>query len=241
MFDENLTNSFKGRNMAKQKEMDNFSNSIVRMCTDIFRLPMMFRFNKLNIILVVAVAQKRYETAIYDFTKDVWNKTDILLEKIEQDFPSVSDIKFLPYVQFVQLNNDLCQEVDDPNFPDDDDFPVAHPDYPVDASFTTVVRKTRKSNQKFSSVCVYGFRCQNAGKCTRGHTDKEKEYFKVESLPAKRYVYKTKLCYHNNCKFAKKAYLCSFAHSLQEARCVKCDEVGLHWTDECTSEETAKK
>lgn len=202
----------------------------------------MIRFNELDIILVVAIAQKRNDIVIYDFTKDVWNRIDILLQKVQQHFPSVSNVKFLPYVKYIQSHNEWINGSDDPNFPDDDEFPVAHPDYPVDASFTTVVRKARKISQKFSSVCAYGFRCYDAARCARVHTDQEKEYFKIETLPAKRFVYKTKLCYHNNCKFAKRAYLCSFAHSVDEARCVKCDVVGLHWTDECTKrDETSKK
>lgn len=194
---------------------------------------MMIRSNESVVILVVACAQKRNDCAVYDFTKDVWNKCDRLEEKIQLAFPSVKKMEFLTYVQFVQANADLGYEVDDQNFPTDDEFHVGHPDYPVDESFTTVTRKTRRSSQRFSTNCAFGFRCSNGVKCSRVHTDEEKEYFKVETLPPKRYNYKTKLCYHGNCKFAKKAYLCSFAHSLQEARCVICDVVGSHWTDKC--------
>lgn len=203
---------------------------------------MMIRFNELDVILVVAIAQKRNDMVIYDFTKDVWNKTDVLLKRIQQQFPFVSNTKLLPYVQYVQSNNDLVNGNDEPNFPDDEEFPVAHPDYPVDASFTTVTRKTRKSTQKFSSVCAYGFRCYDAARCPRVHTNQEKEYFKIETSPAKRYVYKTKPCYHSICKYTKKSHLCSFAHTLEEARCAKCHLIGQHWTDECKQmEETSKK
>lgn len=201
----------------------------------------MFRYYNSDIILVVACAQKRNDIVIYDFTKDVWNKSDILQQKIQQEFESLSKIEFLTYVQYIQSNNELWNDLDDPNFPNDREIPVGHPDYPVDASFTTVLRKTKRSNQKFSSICAYGFRCCNAAKCARGHTDQEKEYFKIEILPTKRYNYKTKLCYHSYCKFAKQTYLCSFAHSLQEARCFKCDKVGIHWTDECTEREEQSK
>lgn len=237
---DNLYYSCKGLEGRTTEAMNHFFNSIVRMCTQIFRLPIMFCLNKSNIILVVACAQKREDIVVYDFTKDVWDKTDKLLLKIQQDFPSISDIKFLPYTQFIQFHNGLLDDVD-PNFPDDEEFPVAHPDYPVDASFTTVTRKTRKGHQKYSSVCVYGFRCNAGAKCARVHTDQEKEYFKIEILPARRYLYKTKLCYHTNCKFARKSYLCSFSHSIEEARCVECDAVGLHWADKCPNRKEASK
>lgn len=194
----------------------------------------MIRIKDSVVTLVVACAQKRTDYVIYDFTKDVWNKCDHLREKIQHGFPSVKKMEFLTYVQFIQANANLGYDADEQNFPNDDEFPVGHPDYPVDESFTTVARKTRRSSQKFSSSCAFGFKCSNGARCPRVHSDEEKEYFKIETSPARRYNYKTKLCYHGNCKYAKKGHLCSFAHSLSEARCVLCDAIGLHWTDKCT-------
>lgn len=215
--------------MAKVK--DDLSNLVVRKATELFLLPMMIQVNESDIIVVVACAQKRLDKVLYDFTKHVWNR-DTLVDQIKDQF-MLSDIKLMTYVQYIQANEDYINILEDQNFPNDEEFPVGHPDYPVDTSFTPVVRKVKKTNQKFSSSCLYGYRCNNANKCKHSHTDKEKEYFKVEQSPAKRFNYKTKLCYLSNCKFRAKTHLCSFAHSLQEARCAKCQDIGLHWTDEC--------
>ncbi|KAJ6619122.1 hypothetical protein Bhyg_17250, partial [Pseudolycoriella hygida] len=196
--DRSFVIRYSGLDTTKPKSIQTFTNSIVRWSSEIFRLPVMVRFNESIIILVVVCAQKRNECVIYDFTKDVWSNCDRLQEKIRQGFPSVTEIEFLTYVQYIQANVDLGCEVDDQNFPNDDECPVGHPDYPVDESFTTVLRKTRRSNQKFSTSCAFGFKCANGTKCARVHSHEEKEYFKTESSPARRYNYKTKLCYHNN-------------------------------------------
>lgn len=220
----------KGLQFAKVK--DELSNLIVRKATELFLLPMMIHVNETDIIVIVACAQKRFDMVLYDFTKHVWNKKDMLVEYIENQL-LLSTIKLMTYVQYIQANEHYINILEDQNFPNDDEFPVEHPDYPVDTTFTTVVRKVKRTNQRFSSSCSYGYRCSNANKCKHSHTDKEKEYFKVEQSPAKRFNYKTKLCYLSNCKFRNRTHLCSFAHSLQEARCAKCQDIGLHWTDEC--------
>lgn len=104
----------------------------------------MIRTNKSDVIIVVvACGEKRKDTVLYDFNKDVWNKRESLVEKIKKEY-FLSDIELLTYIQYIQSSDSTNNYEDDPNFPNDEEFPVGHPDYPVDVSFRTVARKPKK-------------------------------------------------------------------------------------------------
>lgn len=107
-----------------------------------------------------------------------------------------------------------------------------------DDGFIPNVRKEAKQKRLYSGSCVFKFACGKGLNCSYKHADKEKEFFKLLSDPKRRYLYKTKPCYHaiaQSCNYNSKPYLCPYAHNLEESRCLACKQKGngQHWMDQC--------
>jgi hypothetical protein len=93
----------------------------------------------------------------------------------------------------------------------------------------------------FSESCKYGFNCKNGLRCGRKHPDDEVKFFKMNEGKGAR-QYKSKPCdYFINRRACLKgktevAPMCSYYHSIDEARCYQCKiyggEVG-HAATEC--------
>ena len=95
-----------------------------------------------------------------------------------------------------------------------------------DEPFQVVQRKQRKKPQKYSQQCEHRSKCTNGLKCTHGHTDDEKKFFRNPS--------KDKECkYKKNCKYGSK--MCKFAHSNKDSFCSECRQWG-HLKDTCTKQ-----
>lgn len=102
--------------------------------------------------------------------------------------------------------------------------------------FKVVIPKKSKKHQLYSKPCEYRFRCKGGLKCYYAHNDKEKAFFKEHPNIKNRALYKSKACVHaEKCKYKLEGRieLCPFAHGQVEARCLSCNRIGSHWTDEC--------
>ena len=92
-------------------------------------------------------------------------------------------------------------------------------------AFQVVQRKQRKKTQKYSQQCEHRSKCTNGLKCTHGHTDDEKKFFRNPC--------KDKECYYKkNCKNGPR---CRFAHSNKDSFCSECHQWG-HLKDTCTKQ-----
>ena len=93
-----------------------------------------------------------------------------------------------------------------------------------DESFQIVQRQPRRRSQQYSEQCKYRSKCGNRLKCTHGHTDDEKEFFKNP--------HKDKECrFKRNCRYGSR---CKFAHSDKDSFCCECHQWG-HVQDKCKS------
>jgi NYN domain len=83
----------------------------------------------------------------------------------------------------------------------------------------------------FSENCKYGFNCNNGLRCGRMHSDDEVKFFKMNEGNGAR-SYKSKPCDHfinrRACLKGKAdiAPMCSWYHSIAEARCYQCKKHG---------------
>jgi len=97
-------------------------------------------------------------------------------------------------------------------------------------------RLHKKKFQKYSQECKYSFRCTSGFKCPFDHSDKEKEFFKLQTNPSLRKTYKFKACDHYanaKCKYKNgTSYMCPFAHGNFCITC-KCDADGGHNSRTC--------
>ena len=90
--------------------------------------------------------------------------------------------------------------------------------------FQVVKRQTQRRSQQYSEQCKYRSKCVNKLKCTHGHTDDEKKFFKYHLK-------------HVACKFGKSCWNypgCQFTHSGKDSFCGACHHWG-HLQDRCLS------
>ena len=86
------------------------------------------------------------------------------------------------------------------------------------------LRQNQRRNQQYSEQCKYRSHCKHRLKCTYGHTDDEKKFFKNPR--------KGEACiYQNRCTRGRS---CWFAHSDKESFCRECHQWG-HLQDKCPS------
>lgn len=119
---------------------------------------------------------------------------------------------------------------------DNDFYDIHHVGITDDSDdFIPVIPKPKRKGNLYSESCGYKFACTTGNRCEYRHTPEEKEFFKSSSNPKQRLLYKTKACYHIICKYANKSYMCAYAHSLEESRCLCCKQKGngQHWMDKC--------
>lgn len=115
------------------------------------------------------------------------------------------------------------------------DFFDAHHDNLTD-DFIPLVRKITKTKRNiYSDPCIHKFWCTSGLNCAYKHTDQQREFFKLHHDTKLRRCYKIKPCYHTVCQYYDKSYLCPYAHSLQESRCLCCGGKGngIHWMHKC--------
>ncbi|CAL8110066.1 unnamed protein product [Orchesella dallaii] len=105
----------------------------------------------------------------------------------------------------------------------------------LDDDFVPILRKETKPKVMYSTFCTYQYWCAKGSECRYNHTQQQKEFFKVQSDPKRRSLYKIKPCFFTPCQYAAKSYLCAYAHSVEESRCLCCKEKGSgqHWMDQC--------
>ena len=89
--------------------------------------------------------------------------------------------------------------------------------------FQLVQSKQRRRAQQYSELCKYRSKCSKGLKCTHGHTEDEKEFFRN---PKKHLECKFK----KNCKYGSK---CKFAHSSKDSFCRECHQWG-HLESDCS-------
>lgn len=121
---------------------------------------------------------------------------------------------------------------------DSNEFFDAHHEVLSDADdedFVPLVRKEVKPKRQYSDPCYHRFSCARGLECLYKHSDKEREFFKVQPDSKFRYLYKIKPCYRPVCPYKDKPYLCGYAHTLEESRCLCCKQQGSgkHWMDKC--------
>ncbi|KAM5381124.1 hypothetical protein ACJZ2D_003040 [Fusarium nematophilum] len=76
--------------------------------------------------------------------------------------------------------------------------------------------------------CPHGIRCEKRGECGYVHTDEERRLF--QGKPRQNFrLWKTAMCNKPYCRDGKR---CAFAHSQDEAWCLRCHVEG-HFIDEC--------
>ena len=88
--------------------------------------------------------------------------------------------------------------------------------------FQLVQGKHRRRAQQYSELCKYRSKCFQGLKCTYGHTEDEKKFFRKEL--------KCKECHSKgHCKYGSQ---CRYAHSSEESFCRKCHQQG-HLESDC--------
>lgn len=88
--------------------------------------------------------------------------------------------------------------------------------------FQLVQGKQRKRAQQFSELCKYRSKCFQGLKCTHGHTEDEKEFFRK---PLKH----LECNFKKNCKYGSQ---CKYAHSSKGSFCCLCHQWG-HLESDC--------
>jgi hypothetical protein len=91
-------------------------------------------------------------------------------------------------------------------------------------------RKQTRKSQKYSELCKYGFRCTNGFKCTYAHTNKQHEFFKMQTNPSLRKSYKFLQCYKytsTGCGYkGPMAYMCPYGHGFFCTFCQRDEDGG---------------
>lgn len=179
------------------------------------------------------------------FCTDIITWNEFLFSRRGSDTP-----KILTATRFQLLQNsddddqeDLESGIHTLSDTDSEDFDCndlfdAHPENISDADedFVPLVRKVTKVKRNiYSDPCVHKFWCTNGLRCAYKHTDQQREFFKLHTDVKLRRYYKIKPCYHTNCQYYEKPYLCPYAHSVAESRCLCCGGKGngLHWMHQC--------
>ena len=88
--------------------------------------------------------------------------------------------------------------------------------------FQLVESKQSKRAQQFSELCRYRSRCSNRLKCTHGHTEDEKKFFRK---PLKH----LECNFKKNCRYGSR---CKYAHSSKDSFCRQCHQWG-HLESDC--------
>ncbi len=177
-------------------------------------------------------------------------------EFLAHDRPQVArNVIFSPYrFEKLQINDKEEDDVDDDEKPevqqdlesttddgysqitDSDYFDMQSENISRQGDFTPLVKKCKPKRVLFSDYCIHKFWCKKGRLCAYKHLAEEKEFFELCKTPQYRVLYKTKLCFYKNCKYSvEKSYLCRYAHSLEESRCLCCKGQGngKHWMDQC--------
>ncbi|CAG7832948.1 unnamed protein product [Allacma fusca] len=223
----------------KKPAKDAFIHKVIDTSSRLFSLPTRGLFLTDRHFAVVVCLEEKYtksgdKRSTYDFTDHVWSKAKFLKNNLE------NCVEFQTYINFLQYRdpnlNDL--DVDDEHLPDEielEDNASLNPEDYFDINFQPVKQKTKKNHTRYSEHCMYRFWCKNGIQCRYTHSPEEKEYFKKNPQigPMQRYRYKSRFCTLAYCDYRDRPYLCPFAHDVKEVRCLRCLEIGLHWTDEC--------
>lgn len=88
--------------------------------------------------------------------------------------------------------------------------------------FQLVESKQSKRAQQFSELCRYRSRCSKGLKCTHGHTEDEKKFFRQ---PLKH----LECNFKKNCRYGSR---CKYAHSSKDSFCRQCHQWG-HLESDC--------
>ena len=185
-------------------------------------------------LILVPCVQEQYKSSSgelhknYDFNILIWTQIEFLKKLLGVP-------KIMTYIDYWQEKEGIefdisTLEVDGPE--DDVDLYDAAV---AEGEFITLTPKKNFSPRRYSGLCSFNYSCKWGKNCSYSHRDSEKEFFR-EHPNVNRALYKYKLCqYSDKCKYVqgRKEYLCPFAHSITEARCIRCKHIGIHWTDEC--------
>ena len=229
-------NNHRFQNPIQQTERKSRLQKVVKTCSKALKLPFMGKYpeeSETDLVLIPCIQEQQSEknsdeiNKIYDFNTHIWTCKRELEEKIK-------DCQIQTYFEYLQeqqgINDETVACADDTVDDNADRYDLALAE---GGNFTTVTSKKTKSSRMYSEYCSYSFTCQKGLKCHYSHRETEKQFFK-EHGSVERKLYKSKQCtYLEKCKYNKKTYMCPFAHGSLEARCLRCNKIGVHWTDEC--------
>jgi hypothetical protein len=227
---------------------------VVKKSSELFKLPTQGLFVDDSYLVIVSIAQASYYNKnegkfnfSYDFNKEIWDKVGDLrmefggtagcdgIQTYHQFHQSLNPE--LPYMLTDSTLSEISEDKYENENEGESDIPAywKNPEELFDVDFQPVVRKIRKTYRKFSEPCIHRYWCRKFIQCKYSHSEQEREYFKEHSQmePFKRGKYKTRYCTNMYCLYKGKTYLCPFAHDLKEAKCVRCAEIGIHWSDDC--------
>lgn len=187
-------------------------------------------------LIVVPAEIKRDQKRLYNFA-EIFNRIYSNREALAAD-PLASlgfDGGVQTLVQYRQgIDVDDLDELEMAEAGSEDDVPDPTDPYWFDEIWTVVGPKKQRPAQQYSDSCVHRYRCKNGLSCKYSHTADHRAFFREQPDPRTRAMYKTKACWREDrCKYKRTSHLCPYAHDIIEARCLRCHEEGVHWTDEC--------
>ncbi|CAG7827315.1 unnamed protein product [Allacma fusca] len=227
-FDDPLTTDGSLENTEMLKKIE----KMIDTSSQLFQLPTQYRLlqDPKSLVLVVAADENTntFERKFrYDFNVQVWSKMEELKIQVEGCNKVTTAINFF---QNWDQNDYEIFEVDDTDVAEEKDLTPEEL-----ADFCPVKPKAKKTHRKYSEFCKNSYWCYKGRQCAYSHKKEEMEFFKEHPSmePSQRRAYKLKLCFKEKCTYKNNSYLCPYAHNVQEARCIRCQTIGLHWSDEC--------
>jgi hypothetical protein len=228
-FDRPLTTGTK--NTLNMKNIQN----VIDISSQLFQLPTQYVLKDPNTLALVVAAEenanKSEQKFRYEFNDQVWKKVDELKRQLD------GCINVCTALSFKQKCDLRDYDFFDTESPDSDTRDLTTEEC---SDFQVKKRKEKKVHKKYSDFCIKSYWCPKGSRCSYNHKKEEKEFFKTHpNMEPNNYrsrPYKLRPCIYqidDKCKYKDKSYLCPYAHNVQEARCTRCQEIGVHWSYEC--------